>query len=286
MNTIVITGATSGIGLETARILARQGYMVIGIGHCEENCKRANESILSENQDANITFFTAELMQQQEVLRVAQKIAAYLNENCNAELYALINNAGCVRSWYMTTDEGYEQQFALNHLAGFLLTHELLPFLLNANGRVIMTGSESHKGIQVHWDDVMLRRGYNPLTAYKQSKLCNILFAKGLNDRYIEAGLHAYVVDPGLVNTDIGNKKTGGLVNFIWALRKRHGVPPMVPAKTYAFLCEQKEIPNGLYYCLCKESAYSKHVTSENANRLFELSERLCGIHYNKEEMA
>lgn len=284
MKTIVITGATSGIGLETAHLLTQQGYFVIGIGHTEANCEQAKESILSENPDAKITYFLGDLMQQQEVLRVTEEVTAYLNANCNGELYALINNAGCVRSWYTTTDEGYEQQFALNHLASFFLTYRLLPFLRKANGRVIMTGSESHKGIKVHWDDVMLHRGYNPLTAYKQSKLCNILFAKGLNDRYTASGIRAYVVDPGLVNTDIGNKRTGGLVNFIWTLRKRHGVQPTVPAKTYAFLCEQEHAPEGFYYCLCTEKTYSKQVTCENADRLFALSERLCGIHYDKGE--
>ena len=189
------------------------------------------------------------------------------------------------RSWYTTTEEGYEQQFALNYLAGFLLTYKLLPFLQKANGRVMMTGSESHKGIKVHWDDVMLRRGYNPLTAYKQSKLCNILFAKGLNDRYASKEIRAHVVDPGLVNTDIGNKQTGGLVNIIWAMRKKHGVSPEIPAKTFAFLCKQEPAPDGLYYYLCQESKYSKQVTSENADKLFELSERLCGIKYDKLEV-
>jgi len=282
MKTIVITGASSGIGLEVARVLTGKGFNVLGIGRSEANCNRAKESILSENPDARIVYFLADLMQQREVVRVAEEITSYLNEKSNGELYALINNAGCVRSWYMTTEEGYEQQFALNHLAGFLLTYKLLPALIKSKGRVIMTGSESHKGIKVHWDDVMLRRRYNPLTAYKQSKLCNILFAKGLNDRYGKDGIRAYVIDPGLVNTDIGNKETGFLVNFIWALRKRHGVPPEVPAKTYAFLCEQDPPPDGLYYYLCREKDYSRQVTKENADRLFELSERLCGIKYER----
>jgi len=286
MNTIVITGASSGIGFETARILTRRGFNVVGIGRSIENCNRARERILSENPDANITYFVADLMQQREVIRVAEDIISYLNENCDGKLHALINNAGCVRSWYMTTEEGYEQQFALNHLAGFLLTYKLLPALKRAHGRVIMTGSESHRGIKVHWDGVMLRKRYNPLTAYKQSKLCNILFAKGLNDRYAALGIRAYVVDPGLVNTDIGNKETGGLVNFIWSLRRRFGVTPDVPARTYAFLCEQKTHPEGLYYYLCREKKYSREVTSGNANRLFGLSERLCGIKYDKVEMA
>ncbi len=284
MNTVVITGASSGIGLEVARTLTRLGYNVLGIGRNEANCNRAKERILSENPNAKIDFFLADLMQQCEVVRVAEEITLYLNERCNGELYALVNNAGCVRSWYMTTEEGYEQQFALNHLAGFLLTYKLLPALKKAQGRVIMTGSESHKGIKVRWNDVMLSRRYNPLTAYKQSKLCNLLFAKGLNDRYQASGINAYVVDPGLVNTDIGNKETGGLVNFIWTLRKRLGVLPAVPAKTYAFLCEEETAPEGLYYYLCKEKNYSKQVTGENVDRLFELSERLCGIHYGEVE--
>ncbi len=124
---------------------------MIGIGHSEANCEWAKENILSENPEAKIIYFLADLMQQREILRVAEEIAGYLNANCNGELYALINNAGCVRSWYATTDEGYEQQFALNYLAGFLLTYELLPLLRKSGGRVIMTGSESHKGIKVHW---------------------------------------------------------------------------------------------------------------------------------------
>lgn len=282
MKTIVITGATSGIGLETTLILTQQGFEVLGIARSEPNCIRAKERILSENPNAKITFFMADLMQQREVTRVAEEITQYLNDKCNGELFALINNAGCVRSWYMTTDEGYEQQFALNHLAGFMLTYKLFPALKKAKGRVIMTGSESHKGIKVNWDNIMLFRRYNPLTAYKQSKLCNILFAKGLNDRYAAAGIRAYVVDPGLVNTDIGNKETGGLVNFIWSLRKRYGVLPEVPARTFVFLSQQRIPPEGLYYYLCKEKNYSKQVTSENANRLFELSERLCDIRYGK----
>lgn len=278
MKTIVITGATSGIGLEAARLLVRQGFNVLGVGRNIERCRQAEESIKSENPGASITYFAADLMHQREVVRIGSEIRTFLDEKCDGELHALINNAGCVRSWYMTTEEGYEQQFALNHLAGFLLTHLLLPALQKAHGRVIMTGSESHKGIRMHWDDLMLRRRYNPLTAYKQSKLCNILFAKCLNDRYGSSGIRAYVVDPGLLKTDIGNKETGGLVSLIWSLRKRHGVPPSVPSETYSFLCRQEPAPDGLYYHLCKEKDYSKEVTSENARWLFEISERLCGI--------
>lgn len=279
MKTIVITGATSGIGLETARLLASNGFRVLAVGHSTANCEKADRDIKSTTPQASLAWFAADLMQQREVERVAGEIKSFLDRECDGTLYALINNAGCARSWYMTTEDGYEQQFALNHLAGFRLTYELLPYLLKDGGRVIMTSSESHNRMKVRWDDVMLRRHYNPLTAYKQSKLCNLLFAQGLNDRYAAVGLHAYGVDPGLVHTDIGNK-TVGIVDFFWKFRKRHGVSPTVPAQNYLYICQQEEAPTWLYYYLCKEQKYNKQVTSENATRLFELSEKLCGIHY------
>ncbi len=281
MKTVIITGATSGIGLETALKLTLKGYFVIGVGHSRDNCDRAIEQIKQRNPKAKTVYFSGELMQQRELKRVADELEKYLAEHCGGELFALINNIGGVRSWYQTTEEGYEQQFALNHLAGFMLTYRLLPYIEKALGRVIMTGSNSHKGIKMHWDDLMLREGYNPLTAYKQSKLCNILFAKALNDRYSRNGISAFTVDPGLVKTNIGNKQTGGLVNFIWSLRKRQGVSPEIPAETYVYLCESESVPKGLYYYLCRERAFSREVTCENADRLFELSERLCGIRYS-----
>ncbi|NCU26471.1 SDR family NAD(P)-dependent oxidoreductase, partial [Candidatus Nomurabacteria bacterium] len=156
LKTVVVTGATSGIGLAVARVLAARGFYVIGVGSNQKSCDR--------------------------------------------EAYSRPHR---LRSRYMTTEEGYEHQFALNHLAGFMLTHELMPNLMKAGGRVIMTGSASHMGAKIIWDDVMMAKRYSPLKAYKQTKLCSMLFAKALNDRYAAHGVHAYVVDPGLVKTDI-----------------------------------------------------------------------------------
>ena len=280
MKTAVITGASSGIGLAALAELTQKGFRVIGIGRDQTRCEQVKQKILSDQPNASITFLCADLMQQREVERVATEISQILAEENENKLEVLINNAGCVRSWYTTTEEGYEQQFALNHLASFLLTYRLLPQLRRAEGRVIMTGSESHKHMRMHWNDVMLTRGYNPLTAYKQSKLANILFAKGLNERYLGDGITSYVVDPGLVCTEIGFKNTGGLVDWIWNLRKKHGVAPEIPAKTYAYLSDTRPAPRELYYHLCKPNRYSAQVTRENANKLFALSEKLCGIEY------
>lgn len=190
-------------------------------------------------------------------------------------------NAGCAKSWYATTEDGLEQQFALNYLAGFLLTYGLFPALSRAGGRVIMTASQSHKGARVRWDDLMLTRRYNPLTAYKQSKLCDVLFARALNDRYAALGIRAYAVDPGLARTEIGNK-AGGVVGLVWSLRKRHGIPPSVSAEAFARLCIPAQHPAGLYHDRHGEKAFSRQVTAENAARLFSVSERLCGISYQE----
>ncbi|MEA4870979.1 MAG: SDR family NAD(P)-dependent oxidoreductase [Christensenella sp.] len=280
MKTAVITGASSGIGLAASVALAQKGFAIIGVGHRQTNCDQAKGQIEAASGGVPVWFLCGDLMQLRETERISKEIAGILKRENGDRLEVLINNAGCVRSWYTTTEEGYEQQFALNHLAAFALTYRLLSQLKRAEGRVIMTGSESHKHIRMHWNDVMLTRGYHPLRAYKQSKLANILFAKGLNDRYGGDGITAYAVDPGLVCTDIGCKSTGGLVNWVWNKRKQHGVQPEVPARTYAFLSEEKRTPKELYYHLCRPNSYSREVTSENAKRLFQLSEKLCGISY------
>ena len=280
MKTAVITGASSGIGFAALVELTQKGYRVIGIGHDPARTEAAKESLLARFPEAKVMFLNADLMQQREVERIATQILNILKEENEDRLEVLINNAGCVRSWYTTTEEGYEQQFALNHLASFLLTYRLLPQLKRANGRILFTGSESHKRMRMRWNDVMLSRGYNPLMAYKQSKLANILFALGLNERCRGEGVTAYVVDPGLVCTDIGCKNTGGLVDWVWRMRKKHGAQPEIPAKTYAYLCEENPAPKELYYHLCKPNRYSKQVNRKNAYKLFVISEKLCGITY------
>jgi len=274
MKTIVVTGATSGIGFSVCRALLKAGFRVIGTGRCEEHCASALGSLQAENRDYEISFLCGDLQQQEEVRRLARELKKSLGKTDT--LHALVNNAGAVRSWYMTTNEGYEQQFALNHLAGFLLTHELMPELLKAHGRVLMTSSGSHRGIKMHWKDIMFSNGYRPLLAYKQSKLCNVLFAFGLNERYQDRGLRAYGIDPGLVRTDIGSKNTGGFVDLFWKIRKTGGADPAVPARIYTKLCTNDEDRSGLYFGIQGKKRYSPEVTRENADRLFELSEKLC----------
>jgi len=291
MKTVVVTGATSGIGFAVCRAMLEAGFRVIGVGRCAEHCASALQELKPEKMNAGyennhensheeprITFLHGDLMQQAEVRRIAAEIRELLGET--GGLHALVNNAGCVRSWYMTTDEGYEQQFALNHLATFLLTHELLPNLLKSRGSILITSSGSHRWMKIRWNDIMFQKHYSPLFAYKQSKLCNLLFAFGLNKRFEDLGIRAYGIDPGLVRTDIGNKNTGRIVDLFWRVRRNGGVAPDVPARIYVELCTSREPKTGLYQSIAGEKRYSREVTEENADRLFELSEKLCNIRF------
>lgn len=281
MKTAVITGATSGIGLATAITLCRQGYAVFGIGRSKDKCDAAQREISANAPGGYVEFFCADLAHQTDVNKVADEITECLEKYFDGRLFALINNAGGVRNWYTTTFEGYETQFALNHLAGFLLTYRLMPLLIKAGGKMIITGSASHKFMRIRWDDIMFKKHYSCLYAYKQSKLCNLLFAKEFNKRFRDKGVRSFVVDPGLVKTDIGSKDTSGFVSWFWNNRKKHGKEPYICAQTYAFILNEPGL-NGLFYRGLEQRKYHKNVDKEDAERLWRLSEKLCGIDYNE----
>ncbi|NLO49200.1 MAG: SDR family NAD(P)-dependent oxidoreductase [Clostridiales bacterium] len=282
MNTIVVTGATSGIGFAVSREMLNKGYRLIGTGRSIQSCDKAAKLLAEEFPEADLIFFPANLMHLTQVTYLAEEINAYLAQNCEGRLFALINNAGCVCSHYTTSEDGYEQQFSLNYLSAFLLTYHLFPSLIKGNGRILITSSNSHKMMKMHWKDIMYQRRYNPLMVYKQSKLCNLLFAHALNRRLSGCPVRAYGIDPGLVNTDIGLKNNSRLTRLVWSVRRKKGVSPEVPAKIYARVCGQKHAPDGFYYAVHGETAFSRQVNDENAERLFALSERLCGISYDR----
>lgn len=274
---IVITGATSGIGLAAARALCAQGHHVTGIGRSVERCAQAEAAIRAEIPGAKICYRLADLSALNQVRALGAALRAEL-----PRLDVLVNNAGTVTSKYTASQDGYEMQFAVNHLAPFLLTRELLPCLRAAaqerEARVVTVSSQSHRAGRIHWDDVMLRKSYNPLTAYEQSKVANVLFSIEFNRRCSADGLRAYAADPGLVNTEIGMKGTQGIVRWFWSLRRRGGQSPEKGAATAVHLASQslEGQHEQVYWVDCHPRAPSAYAQrADEAARLWQLSEQL-----------
>lgn len=281
--TFVVTGATSGIGLAVAEALALQSVTVIGIGRSEERCRQAEFHLRSIASHSQIIYLTADLSLQSEVRRLASQIRELLTAQGKTSIDGLVNNAGTFTFWQRLTPEGFETQWAVNHLAPFLLTHELLPLLLAAPAaRVVTTSSESHYFAHLNWQDLQLKNHYNGLRAYDQSKLANVLFTLELNRRYSRRSeLRAFAADPGLVRTDIGLKGTPGLVSRFWKLRSSGGTAPEIPARTIVYLLSEPTIQNqdDRYWKNCQPKQPSRRALDlASAQRLWEISEKMCGI--------
>lgn len=279
----VITGATAGIGLAAAMGLAGEDHIIIGVGRSQEKVDIARQVILEKHPDADVTYLLTDLSSQEQVRQLAKEVKDLLSDRQLDHLDVLVNNAGAVTSWFTLTEDGYEHQFAVNHLAPFLLTHELMPLLEKSEqARVLTTSSASHRNTRMHWKDVMLGKHYGTLRAYKQSKLANVLFTLELNRRLGHGStITAYAIDPGLVSTTIGTKGTSGFVNWFWKKRSSKGAPPEIAAETIIYLACRKEIPyqDAFYWKECHPNAPSRYAQKEEpAARLWELSETLCGI--------
>ena len=276
----VVTGANSGIGLETARLLAARGAKVIGVGRDSARCESARRAIQISTGNDNVVFETADLSSQEEVRSLAERIAQR-----SGSVGLLVNNAGTFTFSRSETRDGLETQFAVNHLAGFLLTGLLMPLLRAApSARVVTTSSGSHFAGRMHWDDVMLHRRYQGLAAYDQSKLATVLFTRELARRLgPNARISTFAVDPGLVKTDIGMKGNNRLVRLAWRVRTRGGISPEAAARSliYCGLDGAAEGMTGLYWKECRPLTPSKAACDPSqARQLWELSERLCGIAY------
>ncbi|HEX5690674.1 MAG TPA: SDR family NAD(P)-dependent oxidoreductase [Roseiflexaceae bacterium] len=280
---VVVTGATSGIGLAVAEHFAAQGAFVIGVGRSAARCQTAEQRLQQAYPGSHITYVVADLSLQSEVRGLAARIYELLQRAGLHHLDALINNAATFTYWFELTPEGFETQWAVNHLAPFLLTHELLPLIRTAPaGRIVNVSSQSHYGARLNWDDIQLRRTYTGLRAYERTKLANILFTVELNARLGEhTSVRAFAADPGLVKTDIGAKNTPSFARWAWNVRRSAGIQPEDAARGVVFLATEASIQES-------NDPYWRHGTPRRANanaldqhaatRLWQLSAQMCGV--------
>lgn len=205
---VVVTGASSGIGLASAQAFASAGWSVIGTGRDPMRCSQGETSIrVAAAPHARVDFLRGDFCEMHDVKRVAEEIASLTDR-----VDVLINNAGGVRDAIYISNEGIEATFAANHLAPFLLTRELLPQLERARAdsapgevRVIAVSSSAHEHIAgMNWDDLMFRDGpAGP--AYCQAKLANLLYTRELNRRLSGLGIVAQAMHPGVVGSNFAS---------------------------------------------------------------------------------
>jgi retinol dehydrogenase 12 len=278
---VIISGATSGIGWQAALRFAEQGCTVVGIGRSAAKCREADDSIRWQVPQADLHYVLADLSLQSQVRHAAQDIRVLLKQRGHEHIDLLINNAGTYSGKLTYTEEGFERTLAINHLAPFLLTHELLPLLQKADSARILTvssGSHYHTWLSIKRLNRPLL--FTGLWAYKTTKLCNVLFTQAFNQQYADSGVRAYAVDPGLVNTNIGFKGTGWLSRWVWSLRQQKGTSPDVPVRTMLHLAQmENQYNSSTYWKDCRPKTPSRTARNTHlAEALWQASQRWCGI--------
>jgi NAD(P)-dependent dehydrogenase (short-subunit alcohol dehydrogenase family) len=243
--TLLVTGATSGLGEAIATQLGERGARVLIGARTSEGGQVAADRIRSKVPDADLQVAAADLSLMQEV-----RFLAYQVIDSTPRLDGLILNAAEARSDLVLTDEGIETNFATNHLAGFLLTHLLLRLLrASTPARVVVISSSVHS--QVKMVDLNSVATGAPLTpdSYRTSKLLNILFVQELARRLQGTGITANAVDPGFVRTNLGRYATGGRRMLLSVTRPMQSSPEKA-AITPVYLATSSEVAGvtGRYY--------------------------------------
>lgn len=284
---VLITGATSGIGLAAATALAKRGAK---LGIVARNRARAGEAAARIEEAAGgrikADIFIADMASQTSIRRAAADILS----KC-PRIDVLINNAGALFETRQLTEDGREMTWAVNHLAPFLLTSSLLNRLLESGpARIITTASHGHKMAKkgIVFDDIDAERCYSglrkiaggPTLRYAETKLANILFTAELAERLKGTGVSAYCFDPGLVSTNF-NQNNGRLARMTMAVMRLFSRTPEKGAETLVWLAESPDVTahSGGYFVDMQPKLPSDAARDrQSAQRLWQISERQTGV--------
>ncbi|MCB9723675.1 MAG: SDR family oxidoreductase [Spirochaetaceae bacterium] len=277
--TCIVTGGTSGIGEASARALAQHGADVAIVCRSRERGEATRGRIEAAVGRPCVRLFQADFERLEEVARVGEALAREL-----PRVDVLLNNAGVTMLGRSETPDGYETTFAVNHLAPFLLTHRVLPRLLETPGaRVVNVSSGAHRFARLDPDDLHSRRRYSTMRVYGASKLCNILFTNELARRLEGRDLRIWSLHPGAVATRLG-ANNGGIAKVLLPALALFFKTPEQGAATSIRLCSDPDLdaPNGTYFENEKPAKVSARARDADlARRLWIESERLVGLEPN-----
>jgi len=274
---ILVTGANTGIGYETARSLAAAGAEVILACRSEDKGQAAVDAILKRHSNARVTFQPLDLSSLASITAFSENLAWQTID-------VIIANAGVVPVEYLQTEEGIEQCVGVCHFGHFALCKLLLSKLLkSASPRVVMVSSESHRSPKtLDFEKFPLtKNNFSFVTAYGQAKLCNTLFANELQRRFGDQGLSACSLHPGtLITTDIG--RNSGILSVLMKLISPLTKTPNQGASTTVYCAAYlpgADIQGG-YFSHCEKVRASREANNpEVAARLWAVSEAFCEEH-------
>jgi len=272
--TALVTGATNGIGRVTAKELARRGARVLIVARDRARGEATAADIREVSGDRPPDLLLADLSSQLEVRRLAQEV-----RERTPRLDLLVNNAGAIFDERQVSADGLEMTFALNHLAYFLLTLELLPLLQEGStSRIVNVSSVAHERGSIDFDDLQGERAYSMWGAYQQSKLANVLFTRELARRLGGRGPSTNALHPGVIASGFGRNGRGVFSRLV-ALGAPFLASPERGARTTLHVATSPEVAGvtGRYFSDSREKTPSKAAQDAAAAlRLWQISEKLA----------
>jgi NAD(P)-dependent dehydrogenase (short-subunit alcohol dehydrogenase family) len=271
--TVVITGATSGIGEVAAIALAKEGARIVFTARDKERAQATLEKLRRVNPASGHVVHLTDLSLLSEMRRTAQEIKE------EPVIDVLVNNAGALFNSRIETEDGLEKTFALNHMSYFVLTKLLLP-RLKAGARIINTASDAHYRAKLDFNDLQSKKGYSGFAVYSKSKLCNILFTRELARRIAGTGITANSLHPGFVATRFGDQSGGVLSALVRVAKPIGAISPEEGAKTIIYLASSPEVArsSGEYFTKCAPAAPSAEARNDqDARKLWDISAEIAG---------